>query len=270
VKKLLVVGIALLLSASLATTVLAKPSVVATHAVLGEFVQIVGGELIEVTTIIPSGFCPAFYDLCPSDVAAVSRATMVLYSGIEPWMDSLLDAVGGTASVVLLTGEWNTPDVAAEKVDAIVAALSELLPGDADIFAANAASYKEELTLLAAALRQQADALRVGDIPVISMAWQEMFVAWLGFDIVATYGMPVNLSWKDVGNFAQVGVDNDVILVIDNLQSGVNFGAKLAREVDAIHVVLSNFPGAMPRTATVLDLFTQNAEALFSAVEPLP
>ena len=72
-KKLLMAGISLLVIASLGTTVLAKPSVVATHAVLGEFAQIVGGELIEVTTIIPSGFCPAFYDLSPSDVAAVSR-----------------------------------------------------------------------------------------------------------------------------------------------------------------------------------------------------
>lgn len=268
-KKLLMVGVSLLVIAGLGMTVLAKPSVVATHAVLGEFAQIVGGELIEVTTIIPSGFCPAFYDLCPSDVAAVSRATMVLYSGIEPWMDSLLDAVGGTASVVLLEGEWNTPDAAAEKVEAIVAALSELLPGDAGIFAANAAAYKEELTLLAAGLRQRADELDAGGVPVISMAWQEMFVAWLGFDVVATYGIPGNLSLRDLVDLAAVGVSDEVAMVIDNLQSGVNFGAKLAREVGAIHVVLSNFPGAMPRTATVLDLFAQNAEALFSAVEPL-
>jgi len=101
------------------------------------------------------------------------------------------------------------------------------------------------------------------------MAWQEMFVSWLGFDVVATYGIPGNLSLQDLVDLAAVGVSDEVAMVIDNLQSGVNFGAKLAREVDAIHVVLSNFPGAMPRTATVLDLFAQNAEALFSAVEPL-
>jgi ABC-type Zn uptake system ZnuABC Zn-binding protein ZnuA len=269
VKRLLMVGISLLVIAGLGTTVLAKPSVVATHAILGEFTQIVGGELIEVTTIIPSGFCPAFYDLCPSDVAAVSRATMVLYSGIEPWMDSLLNAVGGTASVVLLTGEWNTPDAAAEKVDAIAAALSELLPGDAGIFAANATAYKTELALLGISLKAKAATLNVAAVPVISMAWQEMFVSWLGFDVVATYGIPGNLSLQDLVDLAAVGVSDEVAMVIDNLQSGVNFGAKLAREVDAIHVVLSNFPGAMPRTATVLDLFAQNAEALFSAVEPL-
>ena len=269
-KKLSMVGILMLVVVCLGATVLAKPSVVATHAVLGEFAQIVGGDVIEVTTIIPSGFCPAFYDLCPSDVAAVSRATMVLYSGIEPWMDSLLDAVGATARVVLLTGEWTTPDTAADKVDAIAASLSELLPTDAAVFAANAAAYKEELTLLASALRQRADALFVGDIPVISMAWQEPFVTWLGFDVAATYGIPANLSLQDLGELVAAGAAAGAVAVIDNLQSGVNFGAKLAREIGAVHVVLSNFPGAMPGTATVLDLYAQNAKALFSAIEPSP
>ena len=267
-KRLLFVGIILLLGTGVGSAALATPIVVATHAVLGEFTQIVGGDVIEVTTIIPSGFCPAFYDLCPSDIAAVSRATMVLYSGIEPWMDSLLDAVGGTAPVVLLTGEWNTPDAAAEKVDAIAAALSELLPGDAERFAANAAAYKAELASLAVSLKAQAATLNVAAVPVISMAWQEMFVSWLGFDVVATYGMPGNLSLQDLVDLAAVGATGNAVAVIDNLQSGVNFGAKLAREIDAIHVVLSNFPGAMPWTATVLDLFVQNAEALFTAVAP--
>ena len=269
-KKLLIVGIVFLTGASLGLPVLAKPTVVATHAVLGEFAQIVGGDLIEVITIIPSGFCPAFYDLCPSDVAAVSRATMILYSGIEPWMDSLLDAVGGTAHVLQLKGSWSTPATASEKVDAIAAALSELLPDNASTLADNAATYKGELASLATALKVQAAALDVEGVPVISMAWQEMFVAWLGFSVVATYGIPGDLSLKDLVDLAAVGLENDVVLVIDNLQSGVNFGAKLAREVGAVHVVLSNFPGAMPGTATVLDLFTQNAEALFSAIEPLP
>jgi len=269
VKKLLIVGMSLLVIAGLGITVLAKPTIVATHAVFGEFVEIVGGDLVELVSIIPSGFCPAHYDLCPSDVAAVSRATMVLYSGFEPWMESLLNAVGGSATVVQLEGSWSTPDAASGKVDAIATALSELLPENADSFAANAATYKEALASLATSLKAQAAALNVESIPVISMAWQEDFVAWLGFDIVATYGMPENLSLKDLVHLAQVGTENAAALVIDNLQSGVNFGAKLAREIGAVHVVLSNFPGAMPGTATVLDLFERNAEALFSAIEPL-
>jgi ABC-type Zn uptake system ZnuABC Zn-binding protein ZnuA len=266
----LIIAMTLAIAMSLGAAALAQPTVVATHAVLGEFAEIVGGDLIEVVTIIPSGFCPAFYDLCPSDVAAVSRAEIVLYSGIEPWMDSLLDAVGGTAGAVLLTGAWSTPDAAAEKVDAVVGALSGILPGDAETFAVNAATYKERLSALGASLKARAATLAVAAVPVISMAWQETFVLWLGFDVVASYGIPSDLSLQDLVDLTAVGLEQEIVLVIDNLQSGVGFGAKLAREANAVHVVLSNFPGAMPNTATVIDLFTQNAEALFAAIEPLP
>ena len=82
-------------------------TVVSTHAVLGEFAQIIGEDAIEVVTIIPSGFCPAHYDLCPSDLAAVVDASVILYSGFEPWMETL---IGGTSpdnvvrAVVVLLG----------------------------------------------------------------------------------------------------------------------------------------------------------------------
>lgn len=271
-KKLLYFGVCLLIVVSLGATLLAQPTVVATHAVFGEFAEAVGGDLIEVVTIIPSGFCPAHYDLRPSDVAAVSTAVLVIYSGFEPWMDTLIEAVGRTdqpAQTVQLKGPWNRPNNAAEKVDAIAAALSEILPESTATFEENAAAYKEILTSLADSLQEEADRLDVGSVPVISMAWQAPFVSWLGFNIVATYGMPENLSLKDLVELAQVGKENQAVLVIDNLQSGVNFGAKLAHEIGAIHVVLTNFPGAMPATGTVPAMFEANAEALFLALEPL-
>ncbi|MCD6141359.1 zinc ABC transporter substrate-binding protein [Candidatus Bipolaricaulota bacterium] len=248
----------------------AVPTVVATHAVFGEFAQAVGGDLINVVTIIPSGFCPAHYDLRPSDVRAVADASLLIYSGFEPWMDTLRSALGSSAKVVQLKGDWNTPDGAAEKVDAIAAALSELLPDAQDALAANAAAYKARLAQIATELKKRADELGTASIPVICMQWQVPFVSWLGFDIVATYGVPEGLSMQDLVRLARVGKENRVRLVIDNLQSGIDFGAKLAQEVGAVHVVLSNFPGAMPHTATVLDLFVRNADSLFSAIAPIP
>ncbi len=268
-KKLFTAVLFLLIVTSMGATLLAKPTIVSTHAVFGEFAQIVGGDSIDVVTIIPSGFCPAHYDLRPSDVAAVSKAALMIYSGFEPWMDSLLESVGGNVTTLQLNGSWSRPDDAAEKVDGITEALCELLPENTDMLEANAAAYKDRLTTLAASLKARAKNLNVTTIPVISMQWQAAFVSWLGFDIATTYGMPENLSMKDLVELTQAGAENEVVLVIDNLQSGLNFGAKLAVELGVVHVVLSNFPGAMPATATVLDLFEHNANALFSAIKPL-
>jgi ABC-type Zn uptake system ZnuABC Zn-binding protein ZnuA len=262
---LLLVGAALPAAAQPA----APPTVVATHAVLGEFAQVVGGNLINVVTIIPSGFCPAHYDLKPSDLAAVTHASLVLYSGFEPWMDTLLSAVGNAdhpAQTVALSGDWNTPKDAEAQVDALAAALTKLLPQDAATFQTNAAAYKQKLAALGQELLKRAQSLHTSDIPVVVMAWQAPFVSWLGFPVVTTYGVPENLSLKDLVKLTREGKEGGAKLVIDNLQSGVSFGAKLAYEIGAIHVVLSNFPGAMPNTGTVLDLFKGNAENLFSAL----
>ncbi len=71
--------LAAILLTALSIPVLATPHVVATHAVLAEIASIVGGDQIEVTVIIPSGFCPGHYDLSPSDYAALINADLVLY-----------------------------------------------------------------------------------------------------------------------------------------------------------------------------------------------
>jgi ABC-type Zn uptake system ZnuABC Zn-binding protein ZnuA len=247
----------------------AAETVVSTHAVLGEFAQIVGGEAIEVVTIIPSGFCPSHYDLTPSDLAAVLDASVIFYSGFEPWMETLIDAVGSDASVIQLPGEWNTPETAIRKVEAIRDVLTERFPSAADGFDANAAAYIDELRSLGDTLQERAEAAGVSEIAVVCMEWQMEFVSWLGFDVAATYGIPDGLSLRDLVDLSAAGQAVGAQLVIDNLQSGIDFGAKLAREIGAIHVVLSNFPGAMPYTATFFGLLERNADALLSAIEPL-
>ena len=241
-------------------------TVVSTHAVFGEIAEIIGGGEVEVVTIIPSGFCPAQYDLAPSDLVAVLDAKLILYSGFESWIETL--AAASSADLVQLPGSWSTPDAAIEKTEAIHDALSLRFPALASTFAVNANAYIEQLLSLKASLVDRAEALSVSSISVLCMEWQADFVSWLGFDIAATYGPPAGLTLRDLVNLAEAGVSSGAELVIDNLQSGVEFGGKLAQETAAIHVVLSNFPGAMPDTATVLDLLSRNAEALFSAIEP--
>ena len=258
----------LIITVALSIAVFGVPQVVATHSVLGELAAIVGGNLIEVKTIIPSGFCPGHYDLSPGDYASMIDADLVLYSGIEPWVEQLVDQAK-EGSLVQLGGSWSTPSAAIEKTSAIAGLLSERLPEGAQTLSENASIYTEKLEEVRTALSERAAALNVTEIPVVCMQWQTDFVSWLGFHTAVTYGMPESLSLRDLVDLADAGLAADAQLVIDNLQSGINFGAKLAREIAAVHVVLSNYPGALPKTATLIDLFERNAEALFTAIEPI-
>ena len=242
--------------------------IVATHAVLGEIAERVGGESIQVVVLIPSGFCPSHYDLAPSDYRALLDAELVLYSGMEPWVEELGARVNPEA-LVQMPGIWNTPPAAAEKTRQMAALLSERIPELASSFAANGDAYAAELAATGDRLLDEAAAAGVAGTPVVCMQWQKSFASWLGFDVAVTYGIPSTLTLRDLVTLADAGCQAGAQVVIDNLQSGVEFGGKLSGEIGASHAVLTNFPGAMPRTATLMDLLVRNAEALFAAVEPL-
>jgi len=249
-----------------ASSAASAATIVATHAVFGEFAEILAGDDLDVVTIIPSGFCPAQYDLSPRDLAAVLDASLILYSGFEVWIEQL--AAASDAELLQLPGIWNTPDAAIEKVGSIRGALAARFPDLADAFSERAATYTDRLHELGTQLLDRAAAVSSVDFSVVCMKWQAEFVGWLGFDVAVSYAPPASLTLQDLVRLTESGTAAGAELVIDNLQSGVQFGGKLARELDAIHVVLSNFPGAMPNSATVIDLLERNAEALFDAVSP--
>lgn len=263
-----ILGVALAGVVGFSILVAAVPKVVATHAVFGELARIIGGDAIDVVTIIPSGFCPGHYDLSPSDYAALIGADLVLYSGIEPWVEQLAGTTREGA-LVLLGGPWNTPEAAVNQARAIAALLSERNPENAGLFANHLDAYTAQLEDVRVSLEARAAEAGASGIPVVCMEWQAAFVSWLGFVPAVTYGLPEGLSLRDLVDLARAGREAGAALVIDNLQSGIEFGAKLAREIGAVHVVLSNFPGAMPRTATLIDLIERNAGALLTAIEPI-
>ena len=242
--------------------------VVATHAVLGEIAERVGGDAIEVVVLIPSGFCPSHYDLAPSDYRALLDAQLVLYSGMEPWVEEL-GARANPDALVQMPGIWNTPPAAAEKTRQVAELLSERIPELEAQFTSNGNAFASELVAMGDHLLERAVSAGVAGCPVVCMQWQASFAAWLGLDVAITYGIPSTLTLRDLVSLAGAGREAGARVVIDNLQSGVEFGGKLSGEIGAAHAVLTNFPGAMPRTATLIDLLVRNAEALFSAVEPL-
>ena len=75
------------------------------------------------------------------------------------------------------------------------------------------------------------------------------------------------LSTADIQNLTDTAKKEGVALIIDNLQSGTEVGNTIATECNAIHVVLSNFPGALPQTETLAKMIEHNARELFYAVK---
>jgi len=243
-----------------------KVKVVSTITVLGTFAEEVGGERIDVISLVQPGICPAHFDIKPSDVYDVSNASLILYHGIEPWLDDLITSSGNTdVKKVLLEGDWSTPESVIVMIEKIKIALSKVDPENAKYFEENTEKKIEEIRETAESITEEAESLGAKNIDVICMQWQKQFVEWVGFNIIATYGPQENVSMKDINEIIKNG--ENAVLVIDNLQSGTELGSQIASEIEAQHVVLTNFPGAVPGTETFSKMMEYNADQLFNAVK---
>ncbi|MHB1482172.1 MAG: metal ABC transporter substrate-binding protein [Bellilinea sp.] len=159
-------------------------SVLATTSIVADVVRQVGGESIEVTTLLPLGADPHSFQPAPRDMALVADASVIFANGagLEEFLEPLIDNAGATARVIEVSGGIVLLDAAAEGaesgdgysgdphtwvdpnnvlvwVENIRAALTSLEPERADEFQRNADRYAAELRALDTWVRQQVESI---------------------------------------------------------------------------------------------------------------
>lgn len=145
-----------------------KPLVLTTFTVIADMAQVVGGDAVEVESITKVGAEIHGYEPTPSDLAKASSARLILDNGfgLERWFEDFLARseaphavlTEGVEPVDIRSGDyaglpnphaWMSPIAGQVYVDNIRDALTELIPTEAEQFAANAEAYKAELQVLA-------------------------------------------------------------------------------------------------------------------------
>ena len=165
--------------------------VIATTTIVGDVVRQVGGDLIDLTVLLPAGADPHGFQPKPQDAARVAEASLVFINGLglEGFLDRLLQSAGGSARIVAVSdgvpviegdGEHDDqePEGAVHEEEAhdhqgadphvwmdpnnvriwtrnIAAALSEVDPANAAAYQANAQRYDQTLQALDAWTRDQ-------------------------------------------------------------------------------------------------------------------
>lgn len=242
-------------------------TVVCTTTALQTLVEEVGKEKVDVISLVQPGVCPAQFDVRPSHVQEMGNASLVLYHGVEPWLEDLITASQNEdVEKVLLGGPWNTPDLAIKKIELIQNALSKVDPENALYYKTNADEAVDTIEALADSIQKEAELLTLDTIPVLCMDWLKSFVEWMGFTVAGSYPPPDTLSLKDVNDLLTTGRTYKAVIIIDNLQSGTALGGEIAAQIDAYHVVLTNFPNAVPGTETISDMIEYNAHQLLNTV----
>ncbi len=241
-------------------------------SLIAAIVSQLGGEHVEVTNIIPPGACPGHFDLKPSDVQKLAKARLFLRHDWQGQMFTadLIKSVHNEELVVVplaVKGNWMAPPVQRQAIEKIAAVLTKYDPAHKRDYEENKAKAVAAVEAKERELRSRLAAAGVENIKVLCAEMQQGFVSWAGFKVVATYGRPEELTPEKVAALIRKGKEEGVKLVIDNLQSGPDAGKQIAAELGAARVVLSNFPGAWPGTATWEAAVTKNVDLLLEAVK---
>jgi manganese/zinc/iron transport system substrate-binding protein len=142
-------------------------NVVATTGQLGDTVQNVGGEAINLTTMFGPGIDPHLYVPTESDVNTLSQADVIFYNGLhlEAQMTRVMEQLALRGVVVVAVGDelpadrliqleddtpydphvWNDPLLWQLVVEQVRDTLAEADPANAELYQANAAQYLAEI-----------------------------------------------------------------------------------------------------------------------------
>ncbi len=142
-------------------------AVVATIFPIADIVRQVGGDAVEVVTLLPAGASPHTFEPSPAQIRAVAHARIFVRigAGLDDWAAKLLAAQGKGLTIVtlsdglpLLNGDphiWLDPVLMRDHaVPMIVHALSQADPDRRDAFEHAAAELQSALTRLDAEIRQ--------------------------------------------------------------------------------------------------------------------
>ncbi len=249
--------------------------VVASTSLITQIVERIGGDTVSVANIIPPGQCPGHFDVKPGDIQQLADADLFLLHGWqgEKFSEELIATADNDNLTVIqvnvTVGEnanWMTPAVQSAAVDKVADALSQVDAANAAAYQAAAADYKAIITAKEVEVKDRLAAISPANVNVLCADQQAGFVGWAGFNIVGIYGRPDTLTPQVVQDLVDLGRSENVALVIDNMQSGVDAGAGVAEDLGCAQLTLSNFPGGYENTATWEDTIDYNVELLIKAL----
>ncbi len=263
-----------------------------------DLVSRVGGDDVEVTTLLPAGASPHAFEPLPSQAALLAEADLVVMNGgLDAWLSRLLDAVAPRANrlvimdrvdFVPIQGEghdeteaasgrhegvgaanphvWLDPQVAARAVAVIATELAMIRPAGAERFEARAGALEAQLSQLDAELSALLAPVRDRPFVPFHDAWA-YFAARYQLDLVATLEpFPGREpSARYVAETVLAVRRTGATVIFDERQlSGRT--ARVVAESGGLRVVTLDPIGGPPGPESYLDLLRHNASLIAAAL----
>jgi ABC-type Zn uptake system ZnuABC Zn-binding protein ZnuA len=180
--------------------------VVTTLGVLADWTRQVGGDQVDVTSLLTGNESPHTYEIKPADVKTVAEARILFRVGLgmEEWLDPaiensgnkklvVVDAAAGATGIIAGDAEdkygnphiWLDPEYAKAGIENLVRELVRLDPKGESLYRKREAAYFVQLDSLSQAIKVQVAALADRRFISFHDAWP-YFCRRFGLEVVAT------------------------------------------------------------------------------------
>lgn len=173
----------------------------ASIAPLADFVKQVGGDYVDVFTIVPPGVNPHSFELTPGLMTKLSKTDVLVFNGagLEFWLDNVIDNLKGKKATFTSDGlhihedehhdhahgnphVWLNPQNAVHQVTKIYSALADADPQHKAVYESNAALYIKHLTIVDQDIAQEVESWAQKKFVCFHPAW-EYFAERYGLDM---------------------------------------------------------------------------------------
>jgi zinc/manganese transport system substrate-binding protein len=263
--------------------------VVASFSILADFVRNVGGDRINLTTLVGADSDVHVYTPAPSDAKRIADAKLVVVNGLglEGWLPRLVQSSGSKAQVVTASAGiaplklgsaadphgWQSVPNAKIYVTDIADALATADPDDAEFFRAQAKAYLEKLETLDREVREAVAKIPQERRKVISTHDAfGYFAAEYGVQFIAPLGVSTETepSARDIATIiGQIKAQKIPAVFLENISDDRlirRIAAETGSKVGGT-LISDGLTGEKGPAPTYIDMVRHNIKALTSALD---
>jgi zinc/manganese transport system substrate-binding protein len=264
-------------------------NVVASFSILADFVRNVGGDRVNLTTLVGPDSDVHVYTPAPGDAKRIAEAKLVVVNGLglEGWLPRLVQSAGSKAQVVTASAgiaplklgstadphAWQSAPNARIYVTDIADALAAADPDDAEFFRAQAKAYLEKLETLDREVREAVAKIPPERRKVISTHDAfGYFAAEYGIQFIAPLGVSTETepSARDIAAIiGQIKGQKIPAVFLENI-SDDRLIRRIAAETGAKvggTLISDGLTGEKGSAPTYIDMVRHNIKALTSALD---
>ena len=264
-------------------------NIVASFSILGDFVRNVGGDRINLTTLVGPDSDVHVYTPAPSDAKKIADAKLLIINGLglEGWLPRLVQSSGAKAQVVTASAgiaplklgsvadphAWQSVPNAKIYVTDITNALVTADPDGADFFRTQANAYLEKLAALDREVRDAVARIPADRRKVISTHDAfGYFAAEYGIQFIAPLGVSTETepSARDIAAIiGQIKAQKIPAVFLENI-SDDRLIRRIAAETGAKvggTLISDGLTGEKGPAPTYIDMVRHNIKALTSALD---